>query len=261
MNNHLNNLSSSVILMVGLLATGSLSCSTTRSSTGSTKKDSPEYLARKLESNRLSASWFEGKARIDYNDGNQVVRVNATIRMREDSAIWVAVRKLGFEVVRTLVTSDSVFIIDRFNNAFYAYDLQYLSKTYQLPANLPILQNILLGNPLSLPFISRTITPEGTDFWLEETATSHKVRHLINGDNYRMEALEYRDIQSDRKLSLQLAEYDTSTGKHNFSYLRKVTLETQESGKISVELKFSEVELNVPKDLPFDVPERYLRVQ
>ncbi len=105
------------------------------------------------------------------------------------------------------------------------------------------------------------MTQEGADFWLEETATSHQVRHLINGDNYRMEALEYRDLRTDRQLALQLAEYETTTGKHNFSYLRKVTLETQESGKISVELKFSEVELNVPKDLPFDVPERYLRVQ
>ncbi len=148
MNNRLNTISSSTVLLVGLLAAGSLSCSTTRSSAGPVKKDSPEYLARKLESNRLSATWFEGKARIDYNDGNQVVRVNATIRMREDSAVWVAVRKLGFEVARALITSDSVFVIDRFNNAFYAYDLQYLSQTYQLPASLPILQNILLGNPL-----------------------------------------------------------------------------------------------------------------
>lgn len=260
MNNRLNTISST-LFFVGLLAAGSLSCSTTRSSAGPVKKDSPEYLARKLESNQLSATWFEGKARIDYNDGNQVVRVNATIRMREDSAVWVAVRKLGFEVVRALVTPDSVFVIDRFNNAFYAYDLQYLSKTYQLPASLPILQDILLGNPFFLPFTARTMTQEGADFWLEETATSHRVRHLINGDNYRMEALEYRDLQTDRQLALQLAEYDTITGKHNFSYLRKVTLETQESGKISVELKFSEVELNVPKDLPFDVPERYLRVQ
>ena len=60
---------------------------------------------------------------------------------------------------------------------------------------------------------------------------------------------------------MSLDGYDDTPDKQKFSYLRLLNLNGEETGKINVELKFSEVELNVPKSLPFEIPVRYLRVQ
>lgn len=249
-------------LPLAILSSLSLfSCASTQNSIAGLKKDSPEFIAHKLESQRLAASWFEGKARIDYSDGSQSIHVNATIRMKTDSAVWIAVRKLGFEVVRALITKDSVQIIDRFNNEYIAYDLSYLQSKYQLPANLTVLQDLILGNSLNIPFLSRTLSREGNDFWLQEQATKHQLRQRINGDNYTLETLEYQDLQQGRKMIVRQGDYAPAAKKHNFSYLRSFQVETAETGLMNVELKYSEVELNVPKDLAFDVPERYRPAQ
>ena len=237
------------------------SCASTQRSVSGLKKDSPEFIAHKLEAQRLTASWFEGKARIDYSDASQSLHANVTIRMKTDSAVWITVRKLGFEVARALITKDSVQIIDRFNNEYIAYDLSFLQTRYQLPANLHILQDLLLGNSLNIPFLSRTLLREGNDFWLEEQATKHQLRQRINGDNYTLETLEYQDLEQGGKMIVRQADYAPAAKKHNFSYLRSLQLETVETGLMNVELKYSEVELNVPKDLAFDVPERYRRAQ
>lgn len=237
------------------------SCAASKNSTTTLKKDSPEFIAHKVESQRLHASWFEGKVRIDYSDNTQSFHVNATIRMKADSAVWIAVRKLGFEVARAFITKDSVLLIDRFNNEFMAYDLEYLQTKYQLPANLAVLQDLILGNSLKIPFLSRTMSREGNDFWLEEHASQHQLRQRINGDTYTLETLEYQDLQRDKKMIVRQTDFAPAAKKHIFSYLRQMQLETEETGLLNVELKYSEVELNVPKDMAFDVPERYRRAQ
>ncbi|MBK7476791.1 MAG: DUF4292 domain-containing protein [Haliscomenobacter sp.] len=248
------------LLAVALLAGLSFSCSTSKKAGNAGTTDASALILRKLEARQLNAAWFEAKARIDYDDGDLAVKASATIRMQKDSAVWVAVRKLGFEVARVLITPDSLFYIDRFNNEFGAYGLDYLSREYQAPANLTAIQNLLLGNLVYFNPAARTLKPaEGGQFWMEETYAGQLVRHRINENEYRVDSMEYKDLAAGRSMMMVLGEYGPLSGKHNFSYLRNLTLESQETGAIKVELKFSEVELDVPKSLSFDIPERYSR--
>jgi hypothetical protein len=253
--------SASPWLLLGAIAFVGASCSSMRTGSGALRKDSPEYVANRLQDHRTEATWFEAKARVDYDDGQQALRGNATIRMRKDSSVWVALRKLGFEVARVLITPDSAFVIDRFNNVFSAYQLDDLAGKYRLPARLDLLQDIVLGNPLLLPADKRHVETIPGGLWLEEGSSGHTVRHRLREGNYLPEAIEYRDLQAAIQVKLTLGEYAAVGRKDNFSYLRTLTLEDQQSGKINLEIKFSEVVLNVPKDMPFEIPERYLRVQ
>lgn len=248
-------------LLLGVIAFAGSSCSATRKGSSASRKDSPEYIVSRLRDYQTDASWFEAKARVDYDDGQQALRGNATIRMRKDSVVWVALRKLGFEVARVLITSDSAFVIDRFNNVFSSYRLEELAGKYKLPARLDLLQGIVLGSPLLLPADSRRVEAIPGGFWLEEGSPGHTIRHRLREGNYLPEAIEYSDLQTAMQVKLTLGEYAAVGRKDNFSYLRTLILEDQQSGKINLEIKFSEVVLNVPKDMPFEIPERYLRVQ
>jgi len=248
-------------LLLGAVAFVGSSCSTMRNGSAALRKDSPEYLINRLQDHQTEATWFEAKARVDYDDGQQTLRGNATIRMRKDSAVWIALRKLGFEVARVLITPDSAFVMDRFNNAFSAYRLEELAGKYRLPARLDLLQDIVLGNPLLLPADNRRVETVPGGFWLEEGSSGRMVRHRLREENYLPEAIEYSDLQAAIQVKLTLGEYAALGRKDNFSYLRTLTLEDQQSEKINLEIKFSEVVLNVPKEMPFEIPERYLRVQ
>ncbi len=247
------------LLTIGLLAALSFSCSATRKTGSAGSSDAAALVLRKLEARQLNVNWFEAKVRIDYDDGDMAVKASATIRMQKDSAVWMAVRKLGFEVARVLITPDSLFFIDRFNNEFGAYGLDYLSKEYHAPANLMALQNLLLGNLVYFNPAARTIKPEAGQLWIEENAGGQTIRHRVNDSEFRIESVEYKDLPAGRAMAMTLGEYGSLSGKHNFSYLRQFAMDSQETGVIKVELKFSEVELNVPKNLSFEIPERYTR--
>ncbi|HAR20844.1 MAG TPA: DUF4292 domain-containing protein, partial [Cytophagales bacterium] len=47
-------------------------------------------------------------------DGTNQFSSPLTIRIRKDSVIWISVNPaLGIEVVRALITKDSIFVIDK----------------------------------------------------------------------------------------------------------------------------------------------------
>jgi hypothetical protein len=187
-------------------------------------------------------------------------KVNATLRMQQDSAVWVAVRKLGFEVARALVTPDSVFLIDRFNNEFHTYSLAQMSGQYHLPPDLRLLQHLILGNPVFLAKRPELIQNEGAALTLQEANAIGTLQYSLQTDDFRPRRIEFRSNQGPQEMFMTLDDYNATPDKQKFSYLRLLTLNGQDTGKINVELKFSEVELNVPKSLPFEIPIRYLRV-
>ena len=236
------------------------SCSGTKNLAGGPRKEASESLWRQIEARQLRANWFEGTARISYDDGNQALKVSATLRMQQDSAVWVAVRKLGFEVARALVTPDSIFLIDRFNNEFHAYSLVQISSQYHLPPDLRLIQHLILGNPVFLANRPEFIQTEGPALTLQEANPIGTLQYRLQTDDFRPRSIEFRSNQGPQEMFMTLDDYNATPDKQKFSYLRLLTLNGQETGKINVELKFSEVELNVPKSLPFEIPGRYLRV-
>jgi len=60
---------------------------------------------------------------------------------------------------------------------------------------------------------------------------------------------------------LDLEEYKAANDKQDFSYLRKFVVDSRETGKVEVNIQFTQVELNVPISMPFDVPQRFKRIK
>lgn len=237
------------------------SCSGTKNIGNDTRKDSPEFVWRKIDTHHFRANWFEGTAKISYDDGSQSVKASATLRMQQDSAVWIAIRKLGFEVARALLTTDSAFLIDRLNNEYRTYSLADISSQYHLPANLRMIQQFLLGNAVFLSQPPEFIKNAADALTIQENSTYGTLRYNFQTTDYRPRQIAFKNNQGSQEMIMSLDGYDDTPDKQKFSYLRLLTLNGEETGKINVELKFSEVELNVPKSLPFEIPVRYLRVQ
>jgi hypothetical protein len=218
--------------------------------------NSTEGLLRKMEIQQVKAGWFDGKAKIDFHSSSLKIQGNALIKMKKDSAVWISLRKLGFEVARALITRDSVYIINRINSDFTSYGLEYLASEYQLPPSFTILQQILLGNPF---FLSRNLSSatNGDRYELSDKSNGKEVRYSLETANYRLRNMQYLETGADRQLNLDFEEYNPTPDKQYFSYLRKLSFNSQETGKVEIGIQFTQVELNVPTTMPFDVPARY----
>ena len=68
------------------------------------------------------------------------------IRMRRDSTVWISVSAfLGMESIRTLVTQDSVILVNRMNQTYLAEPISTMAQTMQAPS-LREIQALLLGD-------------------------------------------------------------------------------------------------------------------
>ena len=68
------------------------------------------------------------------------------LRMRRDSTIWLSVSAfMGMESIRTLITQDSVVMVNRMNQTYLKEPLSAMEQTIQ-PPSLREIQSMLLGD-------------------------------------------------------------------------------------------------------------------
>ena len=68
------------------------------------------------------------------------------LRMRRDSTIWLSVSAfMGMESLRTLITQDSVVLLNRMNQTYLSEPISAVSETYPV-ASLQEIQALLLGD-------------------------------------------------------------------------------------------------------------------
>ena len=68
------------------------------------------------------------------------------LRMRRDSTIWISISAfMGMESIRTLITQDSVVLVNRLNQTYLAEPLSTMTQTMQTPS-LQETQALLLGD-------------------------------------------------------------------------------------------------------------------
>jgi Domain of unknown function (DUF4292) len=249
------------LFLLLLLASFNFSCNTSKKlSKGDANLSSTELLVRRIETNQIKAKTFDARAKIDFRSPDMSASASARIKMQKDSSVWVTLSKLGFEVGRALITKDSVHILDRINNEYAVYGLDHLSKEYQLPGNLLLIQQVVLGNPF---FLSRKFTSSSTgdSYVLSDSGSGKEVKMSIEKAALRLRNLQYLEPGASRSLNLDLEEYKAANDKQDFSYLRKFVVDSRETGKVEVNIQFTQVELNVPISMPFDVPQRFKRIK
>lgn len=90
--------------------------------------------------------WMNAKMTIDVAvPGMELNNISGMLRMRRDSTVWFsASAALGVESVRTLITQDSVILINRVNQTYLAEPISAI-KTMPAPS-LQEIQTMLLGD-------------------------------------------------------------------------------------------------------------------
>jgi hypothetical protein len=102
----------SLILIVIVFA----SCSTQKQV--SQKKDEIKNIPT-IE-NKVS---LQAKLQIDYENFSY----DGTIRIREDSLVWISLGKFGFEGVRILIKPDSLFLVNKLSSTYIAESIEKLT--------------------------------------------------------------------------------------------------------------------------------------
>jgi hypothetical protein len=207
--------------------------------------------------NHIDYKTFSAKIDVDYVDADdKKYNVNAFLRMYKDSLIWIDIHAfLGIDALKALITKDSVKILDKQNKLYTARSIEYLKEVSRLPVDLPILQELLVGNPIFLD--SNIVSYAKFDNSVSLLSIGKIFKNLItlNGDKL-LQRIKLDDINElrNRTGDLTYDDYENKQGV-NFSKTRKITF--AENKKLDLRLEFKQYNFNEDLTFPFSIPKNY----
>lgn len=235
--------------------------STVRIPTGSAQADSSAFIREvyaQLGEKKIDFERFSAKIKVDFtaSDGKKN-EVNAFVRMRKDSAIWISINAaLGIEAFRVLITPDSVKVMDKLNKEAKIRSLSFLQEITNIPFDFNTVQNILVGNPVFLDsnIQSYSTTPDQVSLlyigsWFKNLLTVSNPQFLVLSSK-----IDDLNTSRNRTCAVTYSNYEVKDGRY-FSTFRNLTL--AEKKKLDIKLDFKQYSFNEALSFPFNVPKNY----
>lgn len=248
-------------LLFLLLLPLALGCHTAKKiASDAPRERSAKFLVKKMVQNQVNARYFSARTKMNLDYDGQQIAFTGNLRWVRDSAIWVNAKKFNIEAGRALITPDSFHLLDRINQQFISRQFSYLQEAFDLPANFDVLQNLLLGNPV---FFTQdlNVTIDGAQYVLKGETDRFLTTYYLDGDQYTLNRYEMVDKSTSESLEMIFSNHQALDQEQKFSYLRYLTVNSKDYGELRLELEFAKVELNTPKELPFEIPDRYTEIK
>ncbi len=201
----------------------------------------------------------KAKASIDIAGKNQDLNLN--LRIKKGQIIWLSVTAFaGVEVARLYVTPDSVKLINRLNSEYVLKPFNFIHRYTSSAISYQELEALFIGNTLPFALVngSSKITEENKLFYLAGNYENLHFKHQLN-EVLQLLQLELKDTLAEQKLEASYQDYRPLSGK-DFPY--QVSLSSSiENQKVSLNLNYQTVQVQVQQDYPFNIPKRYTLIE
>lgn len=207
-----------------------------------------------LEDNSFDTEFMEGRANIKLESRDFNIGGTAVIRLEKDKAIWMSVKKFGFEGARALIRPDSFFVLNRLNGDYTAEPLSYIEQKYKIPARFDLLQEAVLGNAV---FFSRDLQldTEPTSYVLSGRDQRFATNYRVGIVGFQLQEMELKELAQNRTLTINNADFrqaEGKTGEPDFAHSRTLSIDAAATGPAKLELNFTRLSFGGPLSMPFE---------
>ncbi len=238
-------------------------------------EDKPaDSLLKVIRSKELAFKTFSAKVDVDADLDKDHAAFNCNLRIVKDSMIWISITPaLGIEVIRMVITKDSVKFIDRLHKQYFTGDFKYVNDMLQLDANYNMIQSILLGQTYLYYAEKNYLTSIDDKEYLISTMPKRKLKkalaeeenpwllvhaNWVNPINFMVDKLFIKDFKKNRKLEVNYTNFVTIDGQ---PVTNNVDIDVKAEKPAKIKLVYSKVILNKALNLPFTIPDNYERRQ
>ncbi|MFK8164835.1 MAG: DUF4292 domain-containing protein [Lewinella sp.] len=220
---------------------------------GVTSVNKAAKVIKGLEDNNFDTEFMEGRANIKLESRDFNIGGTAIIRLEKDKAIWMSVKKFGFEGARALIRPDSFFVLNRLNGDYTAEPLSYIEQKYKIPARFDLLQEAVLGNAV---FFTRDLElqTEGETYMLSGRDQRFATNYKVNARGFQLDEMELKELAQNRTLTINNADFRQAEGKAgaaDFAHSRTLRIEAAATGPAKLDLKFTRLSFSGPLNMPF----------
>jgi len=222
----------------------------------------------------LMLDWFDGKFNSNIINNGKANSVKGRVRIRRDSLIWISIKPdiAIIEVLRVLISPDSVQLIDYLNKKYFMENISGIKEFINYDISFEMVQNIFLG--YSTFMIDKSLfksftNKDGDDIiassdfntYVEARGSKQPANFLFQAmwfnNNVHKRNLMY-DPSKKIELDLQYTEHEM-VGNYLLPKTGQVTV-IGDSSNTRFTFDYTKIVLNEPFEFPFTIPESYERM-
>jgi hypothetical protein len=214
-----------------------------------------------IKTTNTNFQYLSGKGKLHFTQGGNDKTVNFNMRVRRDSAIWLSGSLVGIEGGRVLLTTDSVRVINRLKNTYFAGDYAYLGQLLGVPVSYPQMQAILLGDYQPAPKgAAPVVKAEGENQLVTYPQAKLILEQLVSNSTGRLQQLKLSESAAQRSLTVAYSDFQKPSGTElPFAFTTNIVGQQSGGGEsMSAVLSFQKVDVGSGHlDFPFSIPKGY----
>lgn len=227
-----------IAIVIMTLSVFMFSCGTQKKATHTNAVNKDKTV---IESENISFSTLSAKLNVGYKSKNDKLNASATIRIKQDSIIWMSITAaFGIEVLRIAITQDSVKMINKLSKEYIADDYNYIRKMIDIDVNYNMVQNLLIGDMISG---SKDVFIQDVKYTMDDT----KVSKII--------------IRSAKEPRMKLiADYDDFKDILGGTMPAKIQFNVPDRN-IKINVEYSKILTDKPQEYPLSIPSSYTKMK
>jgi len=199
-------------------------------------------LIKKINSKNISPEWSSLNSKIKINKEGQETKINAQIRIKKDSVIWISVKApLGIEVFRTMITPDSIYYMSRMNKTYFVKNISHIKEVVKADVSFIKLQEILFASP--------NITVLNSD----------KENYEILKDIFRVSKI-YLQEKEDKEVSIIYSDYKAFSELGGLYFPDKFFVDIKSKEIFTAEINYTKIKFNKTSSISFIIPKSYVPI-
>lgn len=259
----------------------------------------PNYLLARIQDPAKDLQWFSAKAATEVVQNSKESSFKSNFKLRRDSLVWASLSPaLGIEIVRAVVSPDSVRFINKLNDEYFIGALNDLSARTNTEVSFEQLQSLLLGRALEFdPNDKYKSSVEGYRYVLTSRSKKKYIKvaeqtdaikdsslvympglkekhverllekneeklvvrkYYISPETFLITEIEIFDLGRDQLLEIRYSEHIEVEGVLLPHHLEFFA--TDGKNIVSVSMDLSRIKVDQPQTMPFKIPEKYERI-
>lgn len=274
MRNCMNRIRIILIFSVLTLLFVGTGCSSKKKMTKTTLREfTASRLIKEVQENEFDFDNFQAKMNLKIETTDKSFSTKGQLRMQKDSIIWTSISApLGVEVLRMMVTPDSVFMLNRNDKTYLIENISVFGDISPMITTIDFIQAVLVGNDINLResdnykistkdgqynlLISNELKKsikQSDDEWKVMLKDIWIDPQLFKITKYYIK--EYAD--SKRKIELEYADFEEINEKF---IPTKISINIHGDFYLKADITYSNITIGDNIEFIFNVPKKYDRI-
>jgi hypothetical protein len=199
---------------------------------------------------------FSGKAKTRLDIAGNSNDVTLNIRIKRDQKIWISITAIaGIEVVRALITPDSVMLFNRLQSYYIKQPFSYINAVVGKEANYKTVESLLIGNVIPELINEKADLETKADSLTLSGALQDVVYKLVIGSGLKPTQTNLNNQSAGQSLVVTNTAFVQSGTKVIPSQIDIMSLSKDK--KIQLNLHYIKSDFDLPLEYPFTIPAKY----